>query len=134
MAILLSAPFYTGRRPLVTWLLTARKAIMTRNFDCRRPATKAKYSVNNVFGSLLYTASESLDTQLPNSNYIRPGIHATDPHSQVSKKETFCPGQREKTRPFLQPDLSPAPGQLMHIHMHSPSPAVKRGISRLCAK
>ncbi len=56
-----------------------------------------------------------------------------DPHSQISNKETFCPGQGEKMQPFLQPDLSPAPGQLIHVHMYSPSLAVRREISRLHA-
>ncbi len=60
---------------------------------CRHLATKAKYSVNSVFGNLLYIEFKSLDTQLLNSNYIRPGIYATDLHSEVSNKETFCPGQ-----------------------------------------
>ncbi len=107
---------------------------MTRNFNCRCPATKAKYSVNNVSGSLLYTESENLDTWLPNSNFIRPGIYATDPHSQVSNKETFCPEQGKRCGHFYSLIFSPVLGQLMHVHMHSPSLAVKRGISRLRAK
>ncbi len=78
---------------------------MTRNFNCRHLATGSKYSVNNMFGRLLYTESGNLDTWLPNSNFIRPGIYTTDPHSQVPNRETFCPELGEKTRPFLQPDL-----------------------------
>ncbi len=110
MVILLSAPFYTGRQPLVTWASDSEKAIMTRNFDCRHPATKAKYSANNVFGSLLYTESESLDMYLPNSNYIRPGIYAMDPHSQVSNKETFCPRQGKRRGHFCSLTLAPPLG------------------------
>ena len=102
-------PFIQGDGPWLPGLSTARKAIMMCNFNCCHPATRAKYLANNVFGSLLYTKSESLDTWLPNSNYIRPGIYATNPCSQVSNKETFCPRQGEKLRPFWQPDFSPRP-------------------------
>ncbi len=77
--------------------------------------------------SLLYTESENLDTWLPNSKFIRPGIYTTDPHSQVSNKETFCPGQGKRHCHFCSLIFSPALGQLMHVHMHSPSPAVRWG-------
>ena len=53
-----------------------------------------------------------------------------DPHSQVSNKETFVPG-RGKVQPFLQLDLRPRPGQLVHVHMYSPGLAVRRGIPAL---
>ena len=94
MAISLFSHLYTGRQPWLPRLSNdSAKSDYNAQFVCHHLATKAKYSVTNVFGNLLYTEFNSLDMQLPNSNYIRPGIHATDPHSQVSNKETVCPGQ-----------------------------------------
>ncbi len=51
-----------------------------------------------------------------------------DPHSQVSNKETFCPGQGKGAAIFTA-DLSPALGQQAHVHMHSLLLAVRRGVS-----
>ncbi len=104
---------------------------MTRNFNCRRPATEAKYSVNNVFGNLLCTESENLDTWLPNSNFIRTEY---TPQTRILKFQTrkllsYAGG---KTWPFLQPDLSPALATKVRTYVLA-SPAVRREFSRLRA-
>ncbi len=43
-----------------------------------------------------------------------------DPHSQVSNKETFCPGQGKSRSHFSSAGLKPHPGQPVQVHMYSP--------------
>ena len=91
MAIFLSAAFIYRETALVTRAIDSENGYYDAHFHYRHPATKSKYSVNNVSRILLLTESVNLDTWLPNSDFIRPGIYTTDPHSQVSNKETFVP-------------------------------------------